>query len=209
MALNFMLDDLNTQMRKAQEEQLAKEQAQEEQKQAQIRARQAQNENVFLNANNNNKTKSDELIQEEIDFIQKADNSAKKMDFNAHAIEQVRKNPNIKEALENLDKQDLLNDEKEKLNQQHKQDLENLEKKYNINKDNAKEKEQSNSNDGAIQNTLDEKYLQELEALNSIHKACLEKIENERLEHEMKFQKAIDNICNANSTADILANLKN
>jgi len=303
MALNFMLDDLNAQMRKAQEAQLAKEQAQEEQKQAQIRARQTQNENTSFNASNkqnsnnapdnkaksdelqqnntpakkidftahtleqtrenndikqalenldkqellnsekeklnkqylkeleelekkynlssniqnlnnvlDNKTKSDELIQEEVDFIQKVDSPAKKIDFTAHTLEQTRKNPNIKEALEILDKQELLSDEKEKLNEQHKQNLENLDKKYNKNADTKEKPEQSEQNtlkDEATQNTLDEKYLQELEALNNIHKARLEKIENERLEHEMKFQKAIDNLSNADSAADILTNLKN
>lgn len=303
MALNFMLDDLNAQMRKAQEAQLAKEQAQEEQKQAQIRARQTQNENTSFNASNkqnsnnapdnkaksdelqqnntpakkidftantleqtrenndikqalenldkqellnsekeklnrqylkeleelnkkynlssniqnlnnvlDNKTKSDELIQEEIDFIQQVDSPAKKIDFTAHTLEQTRKNPNIKEALEILDKQELLSDEKEKLNEQHKQNLENLDKKYNKNADTKEKPEQSEQNtlkDEATQNTLDEKYLQELEALNNIHKARLEKIENERLEHEMKFQKAIDNLSNADSAADILTNLKN
>ncbi len=303
MALNFMLDDLNAQMRKAQEAQLAKEQAQEEQKQAQIRARQAQNENTSFNASNkqnsnnaldnkaksdelqqnntpakkidftahtleqtrenndikqalenldkqellnsekeklnrqylkeleelnkkynlssniqnlnnvlDSKTKSDELIQEEIDFIQKVDSPAKKIDFTAHTLEQTRKNPNIKEALEILDKQELLSDEKEKLNEQHKQNLENLDKKYNKSTDTKEKPEQSEQNtlkDEATQNTLDEKYLQELEALNNIHKARLEKIENERLEHEMKFQKAIDNLSNADSAADILTNLKN
>ena len=303
MALNFMLDDLNAQMRKAQEAQLAKEQAQEEQKQAQIRARQAQNENASFNASNkqnsnnaldnkaksdelqqnntpakkidftaqtleqtrkqndikqalenldkqellnsekeklnkqylkeleelekkynlssniqnlnnvlDSKTKSDELIQEEVDFIQKVDSPAKKIDFTAHTLEQTRKNPNIKEALEILDKQELLSDEKEKLNEQHKQNLENLDKKYNKNADTKEKPEQSEQNtlkDEATQNTLDEKYLQELEALNNIHKARLEKIENERLEHEMKFQKAIDNLSNADSAADILTNLKN
>lgn len=303
MALNFMLDDLNAQMRKAQEAQLAKEQAQEEQKQAQIRARQTQNENTSFNASNkqnsnnapdnkaksdelqqnntpakkidftantleqtrenndikqalenldkqellnsekeklnkqylkeleelekkynlssniqnlnnvlDNKTKSDELIQEEVDFIQKVDSPAKKIDFTAHTLEQTRKNPNIKEALEILDKQELLSDEKEKLNEQHKQNLENLDKKYNKNADTKEKPEQSEQNtlkDEATQNTLDEKYLQELEALNNIHKARLEKIENERLEHEMKFQKAIDNLSNADSAADILINLKN
>lgn len=298
-----MLDDLNAQMRKAQEAQLAKEQAQEEQKQAQIRARQAQNENASFNASNkqnsnnaldnkaksdelqqnntpakkidftaqtleqtrkqndikqalenldkqellnsekeklnkqylkeleelekkynlssniqnlnnvlDSKTKSDELIQEEVDFIQKVDSPAKKIDFTAHTLEQTRKNPNIKEALEILDKQELLSDEKEKLNEQHKQNLENLDKKYNKNADTKEKPEQSEQNtlkDEATQNTLDEKYLQELEALNNIHKARLEKIENERLEHEMKFQKAIDNLSNADSAADILTNLKN
>lgn len=303
MALNFMLDDLNAQMRKAQEAQLAKEQAQEEQKQAQIRARQTQNENAAFNASNkqnsnnapdnkaksdelqqnntpakkidftantleqtrenndikqalenldkqellnsekeklnkqylkeleelekkynlssniqnlnnvlDSKTKSDELIQEEVDFIQKVDSPAKKIDFTAHTLEQTRKNPNIKEALEILDKQELLSDEKEKLNEQHKQNLENLDKKYNKSADTKEKPEQSEQNtlkDEATQNTLDEKYLQELEALNNIHKARLEKIENERLEHEMKFQKAIDNLSNADSAADILTNLKN
>lgn len=303
MALNLMLDDLNAQMRKAQEAQLAKEQAQEEQKQAQIRARQTQNENTSFNASNkqnsnnapdnkaksdelqqnntpakkidftaqtleqtrkqndikqalenldkqellnsekeklnrqylkeleelnkkynlssniqnlnnvlDSKTKSDELIQEEVDFIQKVDSPAKKIDFTAHTLEQTRKNPNIKEALEILDKQELLSDEKEKLNEQHKQNLENLDKKYNKNADTKEKPEQSEQNtlkDEATQNTLDEKYLQELEALNNIHKARLEKIENERLEHEMKFQKAIDNLSNADSAADILTNLKN
>lgn len=212
MALNFMLDDLNAQMRKAQEAQLAKEQAQEEQKQAQIRARQAQNENTSFNASNkqnsnnalDNKAKSDELQQN--------NTPAKKIDFTAHTLEQTRKNPNIKEALEILDKQELLSDEKEKLNEQHKQNLENLDKKYNKSTDTKEKPEQSEQNtlkDEATQNTLDEKYLQELEALNNIHKARLEKIENERLEHEMKFQKAIDNLSNADSAADILTNLKN
>ena len=303
MALNFMLDDLNAQMRKAQEAQLAKEQAQEEQKQAKIRARQTQNENTSFNASNkqnsnnapdnkaksdelqqnntpakkidftantleqtrenndikqalenldkqellnsekeklnkqylkeleelekkynlssniqnlnnvlDSKTKSDELIQEEVDFIQKVDSPAKKIDFTAHTLEQTRKNPNIKEALEILDKQELLSDEKEKLNEQHKKNLENLDKKYNKSADTKEKPESSEQNtlkDEATQNTLDEKYLQELEALNNIHKARLEKIENERLEHEMKFQKAIDNLSNADSAADILTNLKN
>ena len=152
------------------------------------------------------------MIQEEVDFIQKVDSPAKKIDFTAHTLEQTRKNPNIKEALEILDKQELLSDEKEKLNEQHKQNLENLDKKYNKNADTKEKPEQSEQNtlkDEATQNTLDEKYLQELEALNNIHKARLEKIENERLEHEMKFQKAIDNLSNADSAADILTNLKN